>query len=191
MEVMKQSIWKKMIKEEYMDVTFNKYMEAEKIVFQTLLSNGYPKESIIMEGRLSNGHSADFLIVDIHTGLPVMMIEVKSPGGRKNIPIKQLAFKALKRNCNEDLLTIKAIAAISDTDKKNIEFIDFTKAIKNNNLDYAVTHYILPPYEILIAGARQKAINVQKDNQENCGSKMVVLVNSAVNLCGTRIIGCI
>ena len=149
-----------------MDVTFNKYMEAETIVFQTLLSNGYPKESIIMEGQLSNGHSADFLIVDINTGLTVMMIEVKSSGGYKNIPIKQLAFKALKRNCDEDLLSVKAIAAVVDIDKKSMEFIDFTKAIKNNNLDYAVTHYTLPPYESLVAGARQKAISEQRDNQE-------------------------
>lgn len=168
-----------------MDVAFNKYMEAETIVFQTLLSNGYPKESIIMEGQLSNGHSADFLIVDINTGLTVMMIEVKSSGGYKNIPIKQLAFKALKRNCDEDLLSVKAIAAVVDIDKKSMEFIDFTKAIKNNNLDYAVTHYILPPYESLVAGARQKAIS------EHCSSKMVMLVNPASNLCGTRIIGCI
>ena len=107
-----------MIKEKHMDVAFNKYMEAETIVFQTLLSNGYPKESIIMEGQLSNGHSADFLIVDINTGLTVMMIEVKSSGGYKNIPIKQLAFKALKRNCDEDLLSVKAIAAVVDIDKK-------------------------------------------------------------------------
>ena len=141
-------------------------VESEKIVFDELLANGYPRESIIFEGSLDSKRFVDFIINDIETGLPMMMIEVKSCGERTHTQVRRLAFVSLKRYYEKSSSPIKAIAAILDREGKKLEFIDFTEAIKDDDFDRAVNGYNLPPYEILTIGARQKAINKQKENQE-------------------------
>lgn len=141
-------------------------VDSEKIVFDELLANGYPRDSIVLEGRVDAKHFVDFIINDIDTGVPMMMIEVKSCSERTHVPASQLAFDSLKRNYKKSASPIKAIAAILDREKKKLEFIDFTEAIKDDNFDCAVNDYSLPPYEILTIGARQKAINKEKENQE-------------------------
>ena len=141
-------------------------VDSEKIVFDELLASGYPRESIVLEGKVDTRRFVDFIINDIDTGLPMMMIEVKSCGERTHTPVRRLAFDSLKRCYEKSSSPIKAVAAILDRETKKLEFIDFTEAIKDDNFDCAVNDYNLPPYEILTIGARQKAINRQKENQE-------------------------
>ena len=131
-----------------------------------LLAHGYPKESIVLEGQVDTRRFVDFIINDIDTGLPMMMIEMKSCGERTQTAVRQLAFDSLKRYYNKNALPIKAVAAILDREKKKLEFIDYTEAVKEDNFDRAVNDYSLPPYEILTIGARQKAINQQKEKQK-------------------------
>lgn len=141
-------------------------VEPEKIVFDQLLENGYPKESVVIEGQLDFRRVVDFIINDIDTGLPIMMIEVKSCSEKTHTPVRKLAFESLKKYYERSSSPIKAVAAILDREKKRLEFIDFTEAIKDNDFNQAVNDYHLPPYEILTIGAQQKAINEQKKNQE-------------------------
>jgi len=141
-------------------------VEPEKIVFDQLLENGYPKESVVIEGQLDFRRFVDFIINDIDTGLPIMMIEVKSCSEKTHTPVRKLAFESLKKYYERSSSPIKAVAAILDREKKRLEFIDFTEAIKDNDFNQAVNDYHLPPYEILTIGAQQKAINEQKKNQE-------------------------
>ena len=141
-------------------------VDSEKIVFDELLANGYPRESIVLEGKVDARRFVDFVINDTNTGLPMMMIEVKSCGERTHTPVRRLAFDSLKRCYEKNSSPIKAVAAILDRETKKLEFIDFTEAIKDDNFDRAVNDYNLPPYEILTVGARQKAINRQKEKQE-------------------------
>lgn len=141
-------------------------LEYESIVMDELLAHGYPKESIVLEGQVDTRRFVDFIINDIDTGLPMMMIEMKSCGERTQTAVRQLAFDSLKRYYNKNASPIKAVAAILDREKKKLEFIDYTEAVKEDNFDRAVNDYSLPPYEILTIGARQKAINQQKEKQK-------------------------
>lgn len=141
-------------------------LEYESIVMDELLAHGYPKESIVLEGQVDTRRFVDFIINDIDTGLPMMMIEMKSCGERTQTAVRQLAFDSLKRYYNRNASPIKAVAAILDREKKKLEFIDYTEAVKEDNFDRAVNDYSLPPYEILTIGARQKAINQQKEKQK-------------------------
>ena len=141
-------------------------VDSEKIVFDELLANGYPRESIVLEGKVDTRRFVDFVINDIDTGLPMMMIEVKSCSERTHTPVRRLAFGSLKGYYEKSSSPIKAVAAILDREAKKLEFIDFTEAIKDDDFDRAVNDYTLPPYEILTIGARQKAINKQKEDQE-------------------------
>ena len=141
-------------------------LEYESIVMDELLAHGYPKESIVLEGQVDTRRFVDFIINDIDTGLPMMMIEMKSCGERTQTAVRQLAFDSLKRYYNKNASPIKAVAAILDREKKKLEFIDYTEAVKEDNFDRAVNDYSLPPYDILTIGARQKAINQQKEKQK-------------------------
>lgn len=141
-------------------------LEYESIVMDELLAHGYPKESIVLEGQVDTRRFVDFIINDIDTGLPMMMIEMKSCGERTQTAVRQLAFDSLKRYYNKNASPIKAVAAILDREKKKLEFIDYTEAVKEDNFDRAVNDYSLPPYKILTIGARQKAINQQKEKQK-------------------------
>ena len=141
-------------------------LEYESIVMDELLAHGYPKESIVLEGQVDTRRFVDFIINDIDTGLPMMMIEMKSCGERTQTAVRQLAFDSLKRYYNKSASPIKAVAAILDREKKKLEFIDYTEAVKEDNFDRAVNDYSLPPYDILTIGARQKAINQQKEKQK-------------------------
>lgn len=140
--------------------------EYEGIVMDELLSYGYPKESIVLEGQLDTRRFVDFVINDLDTGLPMMMIEVKSCGERTHKSVRQLAFDSLKKCYKKSSIPIKAVAAILDREEKKLEFIDFTEAIKDDNFGRAVNNYKLPPYEILTIGARQKSINQKKKDHE-------------------------
>lgn len=142
------------------------FVESEKIVFDQLIANGYPKESIVLEGQLDFNRFVDFTINDIGTGLPMMMIEVKSYQNGNQAIVRRAAFETLKRYYEKNQSPIKAVAAILSRNEKNVEFIDFTDAIKNNDFNQAINNYHLPPYEILISGAQRKAISKQKKNQE-------------------------
>lgn len=139
--------------------------DVEKIVFNELLSCGYPKESIIMEGKLDSRRFADFVIIDVHTKLPMMIIEVKTCGERTQKSVKKLAFESLKRCYDNDKNPVKAVAVIVNRFEQKLEIIDFTEAVKENDYDRAIEDYILPPYDILTIGARQKAIQKKEDRQ--------------------------
>lgn len=143
-------------------------VEFEKIVFDELLTKGYPKESIILEGKLDARRFVDFLITDVDTGLPVMMIEIKTCGNRTEEAILSMAFNSLKACYAQNKTPIKAVAAIFSKlgERRLLEFIDFTEAVKEDDFSRLVRPYSLPSYEILTTGAQQKAINKQKEDQE-------------------------
>lgn len=142
--------------------------DSERIVFDTLIQRGYPKNSIVIEGKLDSRRYVDFVVNDIATGIPMMMIEVKTSGERTLDSVKRLSFESLKRNYEGYDLPIKAVAAILNKVEKRLEFIDFTEAIKENDYDRLVDDYTLPEYEILIIGAKQKAVQKQESkNKEN------------------------
>lgn len=140
--------------------------EYESIVMDELLANGYPKNSIVLEWKVDTRRFVDFVVVDVDTGLPMMMIEVKSCSARTHEAVKNLAFESLKRYYEKNDAPIKAIAAILNREEKDLEFVDFTEAIKENSFEQAIYNYTLPPYEILTIGARRKAINQQKEKQK-------------------------
>ena len=141
-------------------------LEVENIVMDALLDYGYPRNSIVMEGKLDARRFVDFVVTDLDTGLPMMIIEVKSGGERTLDSVKQMAFCELKRYYDKYNLPIKTVAAILNRVDKKLEFVDFTEAVKENNYDRLVENYALPPYEILTIGARQKAVDKQKTKQE-------------------------
>lgn len=142
--------------------------DSERIVFDALIQRGYPKNSIVIEGKLDSRRYVDFVVNDIATGIPMMMIEVKTSGERTLDSVKRLSFESLKRSYEGYDLPIKAVAAILNKVEKRLEFIDFTEAIKENNYDRLVDDYTLPEYEILIIGAKQKAVQKQESkNKEN------------------------
>lgn len=136
--------------------------DQERAVYDALIQRGYPKNSIIVEGKLDRRRYADFVINDVATGLPMMMIEVKTGGERTLEAVKKLSFERLKRSYEGYDLPIKAVAAILNKVEQRLEFIDFTEAIQENNYDCLVDNYILPEYEILIIGAQQKAVQKQE-----------------------------
>ena len=142
--------------------------EYEKIIFDELCAKGYPKESIVLEGKLDARRFVDFLITDVDTGLPVMMIEVKTCSDRTQNAVVEMAYNNLKAYYIQSKSPIKAVAAIFSRlgDEKLLEFIDFTEAVKEDNFSRLVRPYSLPSYEVLTIGARQKAINKQKEDQE-------------------------
>ena len=136
--------------------------DPEHIVYDALIQRGYPKNSIVIEGKLDSRRYVDFVINDTSTGLPMMMSEVKTGSERTLDAVKKLSFESLKRNYEGYDLPIKAVAAILNKMDRRLEFIDFTEAIKENNFDRLVEDYILPEYEILIIGAKQKAVQKQE-----------------------------
>ena len=144
-----------------MDINREMY-DQEHIVYDALIQRGYPKNSIVIEGKLDSRRYVDFVINDTSTGLPMMMIEVKTGSERTLDAVKKLSFESLKRNYEGYDLPIKAVAAILNKMDRRLEFIDFTEAIKENNFDRLVEDYILPEYEILIIGAKQKAVQKQE-----------------------------
>ena len=107
----------------------------ETLVLEYLLDKGYPRNAILLEGQLDSRRYVDFIITDIGTGLPLMMIEVKSCGERTKNGVKKTAFESLKRYYTKSSTPIKAVAAIYDRDKGELAFVDFTEAIKENNYD--------------------------------------------------------
>ena len=140
--------------------------EYESIVTDALMSMGYPKESIVLEGKIDVHYYVDVIINDVDTGLPLMIIEIKSCGERTQSSVRQQAFKSLQRYYNKTTTPVKAIAAILDRQKVQLEFIDFTEAVKENDFNRAINNYKLPLYEILKNGARQKIINNEQEKQK-------------------------
>ena len=67
-------------------------LEVENIVMDALLDYGYPRNSIVMEGKLDARRFVDFVVTDLDTGLPMMIIEVKSGGERTLDSVKQMAL---------------------------------------------------------------------------------------------------
>lgn len=151
--------------------------EMEKRVFYELLNQGYPGDAIVSGGQVfanrfagirqvSNGRVfVDFLVNDISTGLPMMIIEVKSNSGFMMVSAKESAYNNLKKYYDDALFPVKAIAALFDENSK-LTFVDFTDAIKHNNIALARDNYSLPPYDLLTSGAKQKAIDKEKSNQK-------------------------
>ena len=149
-----------------MDKHNRELFEYEKVVMDALLSYGYPEESIVLEGKLDTRRYVDFIISDIRTGLPLMIIEVKAYSKRTETAVRQLAYSALKNSYEKSSTPIKAIAAVINREVGELEFIDFTEAIKDDNFEQAINDYKLPPYELLTVGARQKAITKEKEKQK-------------------------
>lgn len=148
-----------------MGAAFREMLETESIVVEELLSIGYPRNSIIMEGQLEARKIVDFVIVDTETWLPLMMIEVKSCNVRTSSIVEQNAFKDLKKYYDNNI-PVKAVAAIVNRDEQKLKFIDFTEAVKENDFARKVDDYLLPEYEDLTIGAKQKVIKEKEIKQE-------------------------
>ena len=137
----------------------------ESKVIDVLRAIGYPKGSIILEGQIAASRYVDFVITDIDSSLPLMMIEMKTCNGQNKPSVRKAAFQTLKRAYDAGNSPIKAIAAILDRETEQLEFIDYTEAVKENDFNRAIDNYALPSYEILKIGARQKAINKDEERQ--------------------------
>lgn len=158
-----------------MSAIHREMFEGEQSVYNELIKAGYPEKSIVMEGKLDSRRFVDFIINDVDTGLPVMIIEVKSHSPKTRKPVRQIAFENLKRIYEKSSFPLKAIAAILDREAQTLEFVDFTEAVKENNFDSIIDNYVLPPYEVLTIGAHQKAIEKQKEKQEKNISVLKIL----------------
>ena len=155
----------------------NYEVEFEKRVYDELIKKGYPKSSIIMGGQISEKRSVgslrapngmyvvDFLINDVSTGLPMMIIEVKTAIKSRYADALQRAYKNLRLFSAETTLPVKAVAAIFGHDNQ-LSFVDFTEAISSGDYDLAVDDYPLPSYEMLTSGAKHKAIKKQQKEQK-------------------------
>lgn len=157
-----------------MEITKDDVFEsnAESVVMDALLANGYPRDSIVY-GGYSKGQTADFVINDVETLLPLMIIEVKVCRTNANYKmISDRAFKSLKQSYEQFQTPVKTIAAILCGNK--IVYIDFTDAIIHDSIEYAIDNCILPPYSILTIGAWEKSIKKQIRDREQ---KMVPLKN--------------
>ena len=139
--------------------------EYETLLLNYLLKKGYPRSSILLEGQLDPRVYVDFIVTDINTGLPLMMIEVKSCSERTQEHVRRKAFETLKRYYQKSNLPLKTIAAIFDRDKNILEFVDFTEAIKENNYEALVDDYELPAYQTLTVGAKRKSIKQKEGKQ--------------------------
>ncbi len=140
--------------------------EPERIVYDALIRRGYPKGSIVVEGKIDSKRYVDFVINDIETGLPMMVIAVKTGSERTLEAVKKLSFESLKRSCSGYSLPIKAVAAILNKVEQKLEFIDFTEAIRENDYTHMTSAYVLPEYEILIIGAKQKLVQQREAKNE-------------------------
>ena len=94
-----------------------------------------------------------------------MLIEVKSCSERTRTYVKKTAYETLKRYYTKSNVPVKAIAAIFDRDKGELEFVDFTEAIKEDDYEKLINDYKLPTYETLSVGAQRKAIKQKEEKQ--------------------------
>lgn len=139
--------------------------DLETIILNYLLEKGYPRNSIVLEGKIDARMRPDFIIVDVDTGLPLMIIELKMCGIRTRDGVRKMAFETLKRCYIKSSTPIKTVAAIFDRDKNALEFVDFTEAIKENNYDRLINDYQVPAYETLTVGAQRKSIKQKEETQ--------------------------
>ncbi len=145
-----------------MDKNMREHNNYEHAVLEKLLEYGYPQNSIVLEAKLDARYYADIVVNDLETGIPLMIIEVKSCSERTHKSVRDLSYKSLIKYHDKTKFPIKAIAAIYDRDKEALEFIDFTEAIKENDIERMVVNYTLPSYNTLTTGAKKKA----RDNEE-------------------------
>lgn len=139
---------------------------SEKLVFEKLLSCGYPKESIIIEYPISKNYRADIVVVDIKTHIPVMLIEVKALH-HIDENIKFRLYEQLKKYYSEFKTPLKAIGAIFSMHEGKFRYTDYTDAIKEKHYEQKVDNYSFPTYKELIIGANQKVIKQKEIKQEN------------------------
>ncbi len=143
----------------------NSEKDLETMILNYLLEKGYPRNSIVLEGKIDARMRPDFIIVDVDTGLPLMIIELKMCGIRTREGVRKMAFETLKRGYVKSSTPIKTVAAIFDRDKNALEFVDFTEAIKENNYDRLINDYQVPAYETLTVGAQRKSIKQKEEKQ--------------------------
>ena len=150
-----------------MAFTFNDIIDIEDKLVEKFLKNGYPSDSLIQGWKIDSKSRADLVIVDVNTGIPLIMIDVKVCAKKDRENSINKAFKNLKEYYIKQKFQIKYVAAIYTDEESRYEFIDLTKAVMENNLNNHISLYSIPSYEFLTAGARQKAIKAEKDKQDN------------------------
>ena len=150
-------------------------VESENLVLQALIEIGYPRNSILLEGQLDSRRYVDFIVVDMVSNLPLMFIEVKSCSERTRKYVEEKAFETLKRYYTTSNMPVKAVAALFDRDKGEIEFIDFTEAIKENDYKKLIGNYKLPTYDTLSVGAQRKSIKQKEEKQTRSINVLKVL----------------
>ena len=139
--------------------------DFETMILNYLLEKGYPRNSIVLEGKIDARMRPDFIIVDVDTGLPLMIIELKMCGIRMRDAVRKMSFETLKRYYIKNSTPVKTVAAIFDRDKNLLEFVDFTEAVKENNYERLVNNYELPAYQTLTLGAKRKSIKQKEEKQ--------------------------
>ena len=139
--------------------------DFETMILNYLLEKGYPRNSIVLEGKIDARMRPDFIIVDVDTGLPLMIIELKMCGIRMRDAVRKMSFETLKRYYIKNSTPVKTVAAIFDRDKNLLEFVDFTEAVKENNYERLVHNYELPAYQTLTLGAKRKSIKQKEEKQ--------------------------
>lgn len=139
--------------------------DFETMILNYLLEKGYPRNSIVLEGKIDARMRPDFIIVDVDTGLPLMIIELKMCGIRMRDAVRKMSFETLKRYYIKNSTPVKTVVAIFDRDKNLLEFVDFTEAVKENNYERLVNNYELPAYQTLTLGAKRKSIKQKEEKQ--------------------------
>lgn len=150
-----------------MAFTFNDIIDIEDKLVEKFLKNGYPSDSLIQGWKIDSQSSADLVIVDVNTGIPLIMIDVKVCAKKDRENSINRAFKNLKEYYNKEKFPIKYVAAIYTDEESKYELIDLTKAVMESKLNNHISYFSIPGYKFLIAGARQKAIKAEKDKQNN------------------------
>lgn len=150
-----------------MAFTFNEIMDIEDNLLEMFLKIGYPRDSLIQGWKIDSQSRADLVIIDINTGIPLIMIDVKVCAKKERENSINRAFKNLKEYYNKEKFPIKYVAAIYTDEESKYELIDLTKAVMESKLNNHISYFSIPEYKILTAGARQKAIKAEKDKQNN------------------------
>lgn len=147
----------------------------EELIYNKLIENGYPRSSIVIEGKLDARRYADFIVNDLDTGLPVMIIEVKFCDSRTIKHVEKVVYQYFKDILDKCKISAKLIAAIVNKETNEINFLDYTDAIKEYDIKSVIEDYSLPKYELLIQGSKSKVVKNREIDQKKRFNKLRII----------------
>ena len=85
-----------------MAFTFNEILDIEDNLLEMFFKIGYPRDSLIQGWKIDSQSRADLVIIDINTGIPLIMIDVKVCVKKDRENSINRAFKNLKEYYNKE-----------------------------------------------------------------------------------------